>query len=127
MSQVGNEELREAISASLRAHGLLCRAETKRAAAPYTLRTVLADMEQPLGGLDMTVVVTVHYTIVDRHNAVVFDEKIVTPFTASVGDAFYGVKRLRIASEGAIRSNIAALITRLQALQVTAIAVAGNP
>ena len=74
----------------------------------------------------MTVIVTVHYTIVDERNKIVFDQTIVTPCTATVGDAFVGVKRVRIASEGAIRSNIGALIEKLNALHVADITVAGE-
>lgn len=39
-------------------------------------------------------------------NKVLWHDKILSTYTATVGDAFAGIKRLRLANEGAARKNI---------------------
>ena len=46
----------------------------------------------------------------------VFDQVVDVPYTANFSDAFYGVERLRLANEGAIRVNIGAFLQRIAAL-----------
>ncbi|MCM2334038.1 MAG: hypothetical protein NDI82_08820 [Anaeromyxobacteraceae bacterium] len=110
-SQVGNKEFGEALAASLKLAGLLAEGQGR-----YVLTTVLVKLEQPFIGLDMTVTATVQYTVTDRRSgAVVWTEQVVTPFTATMGDAFVGSTRLKLANEGAVRKNIAQLVAKLGA------------
>ena len=53
----------------------------------------------------------------------VWTEQVVTPFTATMGDAFVGSTRLKLANEGAVRKNIAQLVAKLGA---AALPVAGG-
>ena len=48
----------------------------------------------------------------------VFSRTIPTSFTATVANAFVGVERLKLANEGAVRNNFAALIDELVRLQI---------
>ena len=61
------------------------------------------------------------YTLVEvATNKVILREVIRAPFTAGVGDAFAGVKRLRLANEGSARANIESFLKRLSALKLDA-------
>jgi hypothetical protein len=108
-SQVSNEQFKEALVASLKLAGLL-----GDGAARYELTGLLVELAQPFIGLDMTVTATVQYSVTDATTgAVIWSEKLVTPHTATMGDAFVGMTRLKLANEGAVRKNIAQLVQRL--------------
>ena len=70
-------------------------------------------------GLDMTVTATVTYTLVERATGKTAWEKvIVAPYTAKFGDSLLGVERLKLANEGAIRTNISNLLDDLYRLRL---------
>ena len=56
----------------------------------------------------------VDYSLKERASGeTALQTQVVTPYTADLGDAFLGVERLKVASEGAIRTNIERLIREL--------------
>jgi hypothetical protein len=111
-SQVGNAEFQEALVRTLMAAGL-GRAENGR----FRLDAVLQKLEQPFAGFAMTVSATISYRLTDvTTGAVVYDNTITTPATATLDDAIDGVARLRIANERAIRANLRRLVEELYAL-----------
>lgn len=118
-SQVSSEAFEGALKNSLLKAGMLNQTGT----APLTLEAQLISLKQPAFGLDMTVTATVSYQLKDASGKVVMVENLSTPYTATVGDAFAGVKRLRLANEGAIRKNIEMLITKLEALNLQQVGV----
>jgi hypothetical protein len=110
-SQVGTGDLRTALELSLDSHGLLQRTS---APCPYRLFANLLDLKQPLVGFDSTVTSTVDYKLIARASGQSYMHETVTAsYTASMSDAFYGVKRLQLANEGAIRENIRIFIHKL--------------
>lgn len=120
-SKIDDASFRAALVESLRLAGLLCETEN----APLVLQARLVRLEQPLLGFDMTVTSVVHYTVRDaRTGEALVDEDVAAAHTATLGDAFYGPTRLRLANEGSARRNIAALVARLKAIRVVAPAVA---
>lgn len=121
-SQIDDASFREALVESLRLAGLL----SEGGGAPLALHARLVKLEQPFMGFDMTVTSIVHYTVKDaRTGAVLIDEDVAAAHTATMGDAFVGATRLKLANEGSARKNIAALVQRLKAIQV--VAPAGKP
>lgn len=111
-SQVGSREFEGALVASLQSNGLLAPGQ-----GAYVLKPTLQKLVQPLFGLDLTVKADVLYVLEDSASGKeLLNETISTSYTATVGDAFAAIKRLRLANEGAIRSNIDALIERLAAI-----------
>ena len=113
MSEVGNPEFRAALESSLANHAMLAKGPGK-----YRLDVTLSKLDQPFSGIDMTVTASVRYRLLDQTtNAPVYEELITQPYTASFGDAFLGVERLRLANEGAIRVNIATFLKELVARQ----------
>ena len=108
-SNVSNENFRAALEQSLALHAMTARDQGR-----YLVNAELASLDQPFGGFDLTVTAKVHYTVVAlADQAVKLDTTIESPYTAEFGDALLGPERLRLANEGAMHENIAALIKRL--------------
>lgn len=113
-SEIDNDAFAGALKQSLRRQGLLS------GKGRYQLEALLLEVDQPIFGLDFEVTTHVKYLLTDRENgdAVVLNETIVAPHTATVGDAFVAIKRLRLANEGSGKANIAALLDELSELQI---------
>ena len=79
------------------------------------------DNDQPMFGLNFEVTTHVRYILTDRESGnVVLNETVVAPYTATVGDAFVAIKRLRLANEGSGRKNIEGLLDLLASLRIGA-------
>ena len=116
VSNVGSAEFDRALEGSLRASGLL---SANRQAGKYVLTAHLLKLDQPMFGASMTVTASVQYLLAERATGKeVFSRTITLPYTAAFSDAFMGAERLKLANEGAIRTNIAALIEALGGLKV---------
>lgn len=113
-SEIDNDAFSGALKESLLAQGLL--SDKGR----YQLEVTMLKVDQPMFGLDFEVTTHVRYLLTDPENddAVVLDETIVAPYTATVGDAFVAIKRLRLANEGSGKANIAGLLDKLSELQI---------
>jgi len=71
-------------------------------------------VSQPMMGLDMTVTANVRYSLIDTMTRKeVFSKVIAGTFTAKFSDAFVGTERLKLANEGAARTNIQLLVGEL--------------
>jgi len=107
-SQVSSESFQLALSESLNKAGLATEQ------GPYSLNANLVALDQPLLGVGMTVRASVDYKIKDEATgSVLFDETIDSAYTATMSDAVIGVKRLRLANEGAIRRNIEQFLKKI--------------
>jgi len=114
-SQIDNESFSYALKESLKLQNLY--AENGK----YRLSVKMVKIQQPLLGLDMKVTTHIVYTLshVDT-GKLVFNETIVAPYKASMGDAFVGVTRLRLANEGSAQENIKLLLEKLSNLDIGA-------
>ncbi|HCA26831.1 MAG TPA: hypothetical protein DEP05_04185 [Betaproteobacteria bacterium] len=113
-SQISNEAFKKAVEMSLSSQGLLSQN------GRYQLKVKLAEIDQPMFGLDFTVTTHVNYILMDtKTNKVIFNDTIVSPYTASVGEAFLAVKRLRLANEGSAKQNIEDLLKKLSSLHIS--------
>lgn len=112
-SEIDNEAFSGAVKESLISQGLYS------ANGKYRLEVSMLKVDQPIFGLDLEVTTYVRYilTSVDS-GAVVFDETVIAPYTAGVGDAFVGVKRLRLANEGSAQKNIEGMLKKLSELRI---------
>lgn len=116
-SKVGNAEFAQALSLSLGDAGLLA---ADAATARYTLSARMERLEQPLTGMSLTVTATVSYSLVERASGHELLHRTFTlPYTAPFGETFGAIDRMRLANEGAVKTNIAALVDDLVALPVT--------
>lgn len=115
-SEISSEGFRQALERSLRNAGLLAALQ---GASKYALEADLKKVDQPLVGVDMTVVTTVHYVLKERESGVlIWEGDIVSPYTATFSQAFMGFERLRVANEGSAKKNISDLIEKLYSLDV---------
>ena len=120
-SNVGGRDFEQALEASLKAAGLLAG---NRQAGKYHLKADLSKMDQPFAGFDMTVTATVRYELVEKSTGKsIFSKDIITPYTATVSDALMGMERLKIANEGAARSNINQFINEISVLNLPKISI----
>jgi len=112
-SEISNEAFSGAVKKSLANQGLLSEK------GKYRLQVNMLKVDQPLFGLDMTVTTHVQYVMTDtQNNSVILDETIIAPHTATIGDAFVGLTRLRLANEGSGKKNIDGLLEKLSELKI---------
>jgi len=108
-SEVASEDFAEALRQSFAAHAMLATDS-----GDYRLDADLEKLKQPVLGTSMKVTSTVKYTLTDvSTGAVVFEDTIETPYTAKFSDSFVAVKRLQLANEGSIKTNIGTMIERI--------------
>lgn len=108
---IGNVELREAISTSLKENNYL---QVSNQITKYSLNIFLVEINQPQPGFTMTVTTFIRYRLIDISNKnVIFDEIINASDTKTTNDAFFGPTRNIIAMEGSLKKNIAKLIEKL--------------
>jgi hypothetical protein len=116
-SQVSSEDFRQALEVSLQRYGVFSRV-IRNAGADYQLSVTLVRLKQPFAGLDMTVAAEVTWRLTTNSGRVVWQQTTNQSYKATVGDAFVGVNRLRLANEGAIRENIKVGIERISELSL---------
>ena len=122
-SNVSNQDFKTALEQSLQLNTMLATTRAK-----YNIAVTLDGLKQPLIGLDMTVTATVHYVVVANGGGKpIFDQVITSPYTANFSDAFVGMERLRLANEGAIRTNITNFITALSGVKAAGMPAAVSP
>jgi hypothetical protein len=113
-SNVGDNELRQAVQNALQQYGLL---QSDDARARFRLNVSLVRLSHPGADLDLTVNSQLRYTLTRADTgAVLFNDVVKASYTASIGDELVAFLRLRLAKEGSIRANIAAFLARLKAL-----------
>lgn len=118
-SNIGSNDFERALEASLSSAGLLAPGKQ---AGKYQLIAHLEKVDQPFMGVSMTVTATVGYELVDRATGQsAYKKSITLPFTAGFSDAFAGYERLRLANEGAAKTNIKQLIDELIALKIDSV------
>lgn len=117
VSKMGDEELHETLRLSLEQCGFL---NTSDVAAPFRLEVFLIELKQPRGGLTEIVDSVIRYKLTrSSDDQVVYDDIITASYKATVGDAFYGPHRLKLANEGSIRANIATFLENLHSLNIS--------
>ena len=107
---IDNPEIEGALRLSLANHAMLAEGRGR-----FALDATLVEFIRPAGGFDMTVMTATHYRLTEvASGRTVFDETLVTYFTADFTSHLIGVERLRLANDGAMRMNIGAFIERLR-------------
>lgn len=115
-SQVSSDAFRRALEQSLESAGMFSKIV---AGSKYQLTADLTRLDQPMMGFDMTVGSTVRYSLIENQTRKeVYARVIQVSYTAKMSDAFIGSQRMKLANEGAVKSNIQALINDLIALKL---------
>lgn len=108
LANITNEDFTEALESSLVRSGMFRSA----GGGGYQIDAFITSIEQPAFGLSMRVDMEVNYSL-RRNGAVVWRKSIKSTYVAPVGEAFSGAVRVRKATEGAARENIAILVRSL--------------
>lgn len=117
-SKISNADFASAIETSIAKSGLFAKI-AGRDAADYALSVQIVRLDQPFFGASFTVTIETTWRLVRRADGgVVWEKAVVTPYTATMGDALVGSTRLRLANEGAARANIESAIKQLGTLQL---------
>lgn len=110
-SQVTSASFQRALELSLQNVGL---SDPLLSANKYHLTADILQVSQPMLGLDMTVSANVRYSLIEATTRKeIFSKVIVGTYTAKFSDAFVGVERLKLANEGAAKTNIQLLVDEL--------------
>lgn len=109
-SDVSNADFQKALETSLRAFNYLVM---DGGMDKYRVTASIVDVQKPFVGLDFSVTMKVRYSVMTDQGATAFDDTIAATGTATMGEAFAGVDRLRIAIEKAGKANIEAFLARL--------------
>ena len=118
-SQISNADLKAAIVSSLANTELFSSVVENSAESVYLLKAAIINLNQPLWGASMTVDIDIAWTLAKiRVETPLIREVHSSTYTAPMGAAFAGVKRLRIATEGAVRENIDWILKRISQLDL---------
>ena len=110
-SEVDNAAFRDALEQALTNNRM---AASGTAACAFDVEANLLGLAQPVAGFDMEVTANVNYSVLEHASqAPYFQSTVVTPYTADFSSAFLGIERLRLANEGAIRTNIEKFLEEL--------------
>jgi hypothetical protein len=114
-SQISDDAFAQALRDSITKTGLF--KEVSAAGGRYKLTAFIGKVDQPVMGFAMTVKMDVSYTLVDTQTGkTVWSKDIASEHTAQVSEAFAGIKRLRVANEGAAQANIERAIVAMSSL-----------
>lgn len=114
-SQISDDGFAQALHDSIEKSGLF--AKVSPSGAHYKLAAFIGKVDQPLFGFSITVKMEVSYALTDTQSSkAVWSKSIESEYTAKTGEAFAGIKRLRLANEGAARENIRQAIAAMAAL-----------
>lgn len=105
-SNVSDADLKAAIEEAISKHGVF-KQIVQGKGSDYELSVTIIQLDKPLLGASFTVTLEAAWTLTrlsDR--STVLRKSIRTVHTVGMGEAFVGVTRLRLAVEGAVRSNI---------------------
>lgn len=115
LSEVGTQAFKQALVQSLQVSHLYGDLSHSH----YHLNASLLELKKPFIGLNLTDTCKVHYQLINATtHKTVFDKDITNQYTAKFSDALLAVERLRLANEGAVRTNIQELISDLYALKL---------
>ena len=109
-SEVSNPDFQKALETSLRSFNYLV---LDGALDKYKVTASIVDVQKPLMGLDMSVTMRVRYSVANQQGGLAFDDTIAATGVATMGEAFAGVERVRLAVEKAAKANIEAFLARI--------------
>ena len=105
-TNISNEDLAGAIEESIIKSGLFSSV-VQGDGADYKLSVYLVSMSKPMFGFSFTIDMEMSWSLVNTKTGdAVMRESIKSSHTATAGEAFAGVTRIRIAVEGAAEDNI---------------------
>lgn len=100
------ETFKEAVEESLKKYAVFSDVIHK-GDANYLLKIEIKELLLPFAGFDMEAHLATHWSLTDiKTQKMIWRDLISSDYIARLGEAFTGWKRMRIATEGAMRKNI---------------------
>jgi hypothetical protein len=116
--QISDAAFAQALTAAITKSRTFSRV-VQGAGGDYLLTVALVSLDQPSFGFSFTVKMEAGWTLRRAAGgAVVWQESILSEHTATTSDAFAAVTRLRLATEGAARNNIAQGLSKISRLDL---------
>jgi hypothetical protein len=116
--QISDDAFRQALTEAINRSRTFSRV-VAGSGGDYVLTVALFGLDQPSFGFSFTVKMEAGWTLRRASGgAPVWQESIRSQFTASTSDAFAAVTRLRLATEGAARENIAQGLAKISRLDL---------
>jgi hypothetical protein len=116
--QISNEAFAQAIVDSINKSGPFLKVFRGKS-SDYILNVTIIKIEQPLFGLSFSVEMETVWSLVRGDSKkILMRESLKSSYTATMGDAFVAVTRLRLATEGAARENIRLGLKKLSQLKL---------
>jgi hypothetical protein len=117
--QISNEAFAQALEQAISQSQVFSRVVKGGSGQNYRLSVVLVGLDQPSFGFSFTVKMEAGWTLKRADNgATVWQESVRSEYTAGAGDAFAGVVRLRMATEGAAKDNISQGLAKISQLNL---------
>ena len=115
-SKISDNDFADALRQSITQSGLFAKV-SPAGQSDYHLEVQIVRLDQPIMGFSMTVTLEADWKLARQgDHQIVWQKAIISTFTAKTGEAFAGVTRLRLATEGAARANIQDAIGQMSAL-----------
>lgn len=113
---VSNQDFAAAIQSTIEQNDVFSRV-FRSGNADYRLEVRLIELDRPMAGFNMTVTADVSWRVREaQSDRLVWQKNIRRSHTAHTGEAFVGVKRLKLAIEGAMRESIKAGLEEISKL-----------
>jgi len=117
-TNISNDDLAAAIEESITTSGLFSSV-IKGDSADYRLNVSLVSMSKPMFGFSFKIDMEMAWSLVNaRTGDAVMRESIKSSHTATAGEAFAAVTRIRLAVEGAAQDNIRQGLQKIAALSL---------
>jgi hypothetical protein len=115
--KISNEALKQALAEAITKSQTFSKV-IEGSGGAYLLTVAVANLQQPMFGADFTVKMEGAWTLKRASGATVWQEAILSEHTATMSDSMVGLTRLRLATEGAARNNIAAGLAKISQLNL---------
>jgi len=117
VSEVSNDAFAQAIRDSIASSGLF--RSVVSSGEEYSLAVEITKVSEPGFGIDMTYNLTANWVLTRlADQKIMLQEEVAASHTATMGDAFIGAVRWKLAEEGAARANIEDGLTRISQLKL---------
>ena len=117
VSEVSNDAFAQAIRDSISSSGLF--RSIVSSGQDYSLAVDITKVSEPGFGIDMTYHLTANWVLTRMADQkIMLQEEVAASHTATMGDAFIGEVRWKLAEEGAARANIEAGLTHISQLKL---------
>jgi hypothetical protein len=110
--KVSNDNLKTALADAIAKSQTFSKV-IEGASGTYLLTVAISSLQQPMFGGSFTVKMEAGWTLKRTSGQTVWQESIQSEHTATMGDAMVGATRLKLATEGAARNNIAAGLAKI--------------